>query len=143
MKCEIIIDPTCEERVVIYSKGYDSTVEEIKRIAEGSDNGIFGYLGSEIVRLDPGEIQYVSVIGNRVCAVLSEEKYLLKERLYTLEERLPESFVRINQSCIANITWMERFDTSISGTLKIRFKNGDVDYVSRRQLKTVKERIGI
>ena len=76
-------------------------------------------------------------------AVCEKNKYLLKKRLYLLEEKLPESFVKINQSCLANIKKTERFDTSISGTLKIRFKNGDTDYVSRRQLKAVKERLGI
>lgn len=143
MKCEVIIDPQCEERVVIYAKQNNPIVEEIKRIADRTGNGIFGYVGSEIVRLDPAQIQYVSVMGNKVYAVLADQKYILKDRLYVLEEMLPDCFVKINQSCLANIGWMERFDTSISGSLKIRFKNGDTDYVSRRQLKAVKERIGI
>ena len=71
------------------------------------------------------------------------EKFEIKTRLYVIEEKLPENFIKINQSCIANINQIERFDASISGTLKIRFKNGYTDYVSRRQLKNVKERIGI
>ena len=81
--------------------------------------------------------------GQILCGNNANEEYLLKERLYSLEEKLPETFVRINQSCLANIKKMDRFDTTISGTLKIQFKNGHMDYVSRRQLKTVKERIGI
>ena len=70
-------------------------------------------------------------------------KFEIKTRLYVIEEKLPENFIKINQSCIANINQIERFNASISGTLKIRFKNGYTDYVSRRQLKNVKERIGI
>ena len=80
---------------------------------------------------------------NKVCAVLKDETYQLKERLYTLEEKLPQVFVKINQSCIANIEKIGRFDASISGTLKLTFKNGWTDYVSRRQLKSIKERLGI
>ena len=60
-----------------------------------------------------------------------------------MEKKLPENFVKINQSCIANIDKINRFDASFSGTLKLIFKNSYTDYVSRRQLKTVKERIGI
>lgn len=143
VKCDVIIDCDLEEKVVIYAKEQSTAIDEIKRFVEQVSNELLGYNGSEILKLNVGEIQYITVIDNKVYAVLGKEKYHLKERLYSLEERLPENFVKINQSCLANIKKMERFDTSISGTLKIRFKNGDVDYVSRRQLKTIKERIGI
>lgn len=143
MKCEIIIDPSCQERVVIYAKEESSLVQEIKQLADGVEKELFGYAEDEIVKLSPADIYYISVIGGKVYATVGTERYLLKERLYLLEEKLPESFVKINQSCLANIKKTERFDTSISGTLKIRFKNGDTDYVSRRQLKAVKERLGI
>ena len=143
MKCEIIIDPSCEEKIVIYAKKETSLIEKIKQLAENSEKDLLGYTRDEIVRLNPADIYYISVIGGKVYAVCEKNKYLLKKRLYLLEEKLPESFVKINQSCLANIKKTERFDTSISGTLKIRFKNGDTDYVSRRQLKAVKERLGI
>ena len=143
MKCEIIINPSCEEKIIIYAKEESSLVQEIKQLAEGAKNDLFGYAEDEIVKLNPADIYYISVIGGKVYATVGKEKYLLKERLYLLEEKLPECFVKINQSCLANIKKTERFDTSISGTLKIRFKNGDTDYVSRRQLRAVKERLGI
>ncbi len=143
MKCEIIIDPVCEEKVLIYAKEKSALIEEIKKLAEQNQTELLGYKNSEISKLDLTDINCISVINNKVYAVCDKERYLLKERLYSLEEKLPENFVKINQSCLANIRKMERFDTSISGTLKIRFKNGYTDYVSRRQLKTIKERIGI
>ena len=143
MKCEIIIDPSCNERVVIYAKEESGLVQEIKQLAEGVQNDLFGFSDDEIVKLNPADIYYISVIGGKVYATVGRQRYLLKERLYFLEEKLPESFVKINQSCLANIKKTERFDTSISGTLKIHFKNGDTDYVSRRQLRAVKERLGI
>ena len=143
MKCEIIINPSCEEKIIIYAKEESSLVQEIKQLAEGAKNDLFGYAEDEIVKLNPADIYYISVIGGKVYATVGKEKFLLKERLYLLEEKLPECFVKINQSCLANIKKTERFDTSISGTLKIRFKNGDTDYVSRRQLRAVKERLGI
>ena len=95
------------------------------------------------MKLTLADVCCFSIIDGRVYAVCGNNQYLLKERLYTLEEKLPENFVKIHQSCLANIKQMERFDTSISGTLKIRFKNGYTDYVSRRQLKLIKERLGI
>ena len=143
MKCEIIIDPSCEERIVIYARKNSELLEEIKVLAESCTAEILGWRNDEIVKLCPDEIFYVSITDGKVYAVCEKERYILKDRLYILEEKLPNYFVKINQSCLANIRKAERFDTSISGTLKIFFKNGDTDYVSRRQLKSVKERLGI
>lgn len=147
VKCEIIINPSCEEKIVIYAKEKNGlkkrVLEELKKLAQETEKELFGYMGDEIVKLNPSDIHYISVTGGKVYAVCEKERYLLKERLYALEEKNLENFVKINQSCLANIRKTERFDTSVSGTLKIRFKNGDTDYVSRRQLKAVKERLGI
>lgn len=143
MKCEIIIEPHCEEKVVVYAREENALVKEIKRLTQESSTVLLGYNDSEIVNLNLMEVHCISVIGNKVYALCDSKRYLLKERLYSLEEKLPKTFVKINQSCLANIKKMESFDTSISGTLKIRFKNGHIDYVSRRQLKLIKERLGI
>ena len=112
-------------------------------MAESDQVGFIGYKDKEIISLDSSDIYCVSIIDNKVYAICEKEKLILKERLYILEEKLPGNFLKINQSCIANLNKVERFDASISGTLKLRFKNGYTDYVSRRQLKFIKERLGI
>ena len=142
MKCEIIINPLCEEKVVIYAKQKSALTEQIEKLIE-QDTTLLGYNENEIVSLNLNDINCISVISNKVYAICDNGQYLLKQRLYSLEEKLPNNFVKINQSCLANIKKMEKFDTSISGTLKILFKNGHTDYVSRRQLKLIKQRIGI
>lgn len=143
MKCEIIIDKNCEEKIVIYAREKSDLIDKIKLVLGENTNEIFGFKNDEIVKLEYEDIFYITVVDGKVTAVCEKERYILKERLYAVEEKLPKCFVKINQSCIANIRKTKKFDTSISGTLKIQFKNGDVDYVSRRQLKYVKERLGI
>ncbi len=143
MKCEVIIDAACEEKVVIFCKKNNKLVKDIQQLVEENSIGIIGYKDNEIFNLNSSDIFCIAVTDNKIYAVCEKERFQLKTRLYVLEEKLPETFVKINQSCIANIKKIERFDASVSGTLKIYFKNGYCDYVSRRQLKSVKERIGI
>lgn len=143
MKCEIIIDPDREEQVVIFAQKMTPLIRDIQELAEGADFQLAGYQDKVLVPLDPSTIFCITVIRNKTYAVCEKETFLLKERLYVLEEKLPDYFIKINQSSIANIKKIQRFDASISGTLKLRFQNGHIDYVSRRQLKYVKERIGI
>ena len=144
MEFEVILDKKLEnEKVVIYAKENSDIIDEIKNIIEKSDTRIAGYKDSEIKLLEQKDITCVAVDGGRVFAICDDSRFLLKERLYTVEDKLDGNFVKINQSCIANIEKIQMFETSIGATLKVKFKNGYCDYVSRRQLKAVKERLGL
>lgn len=79
-----------------------------------------------------------------VYVTTKEGVYRLRERLYELEEKLDQSqFIRISNSEIVNIRKMERLDTSVTGTIHL-YLNGGIDtYVSRRYVRTIKEKLGI
>lgn len=143
MKLKLLIDKNRDEEILIYAHEKTALVETIEQLVLQDNFELIGYADREAVRLNLSEICSFTVEDNKVFAATLKERYKLKYRLWQLEEKLPESFVKINQSCIANIRMIDRFDTSISGSLLVKFKNGSTDYVSRRQLKTVKERLGL
>ena len=143
MRFELIIDPSCEERVVLHARQESDLTRAIQRLVQEEPTKLVGYREGDIVPLTPAQIYCVAVEGDRVFALCREEKLQMKLRLYVLEELLGDGFVKINQSCLANISQVERFDASVTGTLKVKFKNGHTDYVSRRQLKQVKARFGM
>ena len=143
MKCTLIITDEHQEEVVIYARERTKLTDDIEALVIGSVTEIIGYGENQAIRLKTDEVTCFMVEDSKVYALTDKDKYQLKQRLYQLEEMLPDNFVKINQSCIANIRQIKKFDTSISGTLLIKFKNGYKDYVSRRQMKTVKERFGL
>lgn len=141
MKCTIFIDKEHEEEVIIYAHEESGLVASIKELTEKAAE-LTAFSGSEIVPLNINEVFFFTTDNSKVLAVTEKEKLTTKLRLYEIEERLPDCFIKINQSTIANIKKIDRFDTSVSGTLKVKFKNGAVDYVSRRNIRKVKERLG-
>ena len=143
MKCTLIITDEHEEEVVIYARERTKLTDDIEALVIGSVPELIGYKENQTVKLSSDSVYCFTVEDNKVYALTDSEKLQIKLRLYQLEEILSDSFVKINQSCIANIRKIERFDTSVSGTLLIKFKNGYKDYVSRRQMKAVKERFGL
>lgn len=144
MKYTIIIDKNREEEVIVYAKEKSALTDEIQRLVSDNNFELIGYdKNGEGVKLSVDEVYCFTAEDNKIFAITEKEKLRLKCRLYQLEEVLPEYFVKINQSCVANIRKIARFDTSVSGTLLIKFKNGYKDYVSRRQMKAVKERFGL
>lgn len=143
VKCKIEIDVNCEEEVIVRTKRITPLVKEIKRLCKEETFHLIGYQNGEGFRLTPAKICCFVVEDNKIWAITTDAKLQVKCRLYQLEEQLPENFIKINQSCIANINMIERFDASIGGTLTVKFKNGYTDWVSRRNLKHVKERLGL
>ncbi len=143
MKCTLVIDPTREEELVLYVHEKHTLAQRLEALATEGEREWIGYREGEAVRFSPEDVICFFVEDGKVWARMPREVLRVRERLYVLEPRLEDTFVKIHQSCIANIKQMKRFDTSMAGTLLVTFQNGHREYVSRRQLKIVKERIGI
>ena len=143
MKCELHIDKNLDEKVLIYAHEQNKAVDEIKSFVENQDIELIGYKDGKIEKLNPNKVNCFIIENSKIYAITDDDKYHVKLRLYNLEEMLGESFIKINQSCIANIRKIKKFDSSISGTLSVIFKNGYIDYVSRRNIKSIKERLGL
>ncbi|MBR5247315.1 MAG: LytTR family transcriptional regulator [Clostridia bacterium] len=143
MKLRIVIDPNRDEEIIIYAHEKTSLVCEIEKLVNNNSFDLIGYTEKETVKLTLNEICCFITEDNKVYALTEKDKYRLKSRLYQVEKNLNENFVKINQSCIANIKRIDKFKASVGGSLTVIFKNGYVDFVSRRNLKNVKERLGL
>lgn len=143
MKCTVIIDQNREEEVIVYAHGPTALTAQIVTLVENHGTEIIGYTDKTAEVLYPDEIICFISQSNKTYAVTEKGKYRTRDRLYSLEEKLGTSFIRINQSCIANIRKIKRFESSPYGSLSVIFTDGGKDYISRRNLKNVKERLGI
>ncbi len=142
MKLSVIIDKERDEEIIIYTHEKNALISAIEQMVE-SDLELIGYNDTQTVKLNLTDIYCFTVEDNKVYATTQNEKLRMRCRLYELERLCGDKFIKINQSCIVGITKIERFDASFRGSMKITLKNGYTDYISRRQLKNVKERLGL
>lgn len=143
MKFTVILNSEREEEVIVYAKEKNSLVKSIEDLVNGADNYFTVQNERGIKRITEKEAYCFYIEDKKVYALTEKEKLLLKMRLYSIEEKLSEDFIKINQSTVINIKKIQRFDVSVTGTLKVVLKNGYTDYVSRRRIKNVKERLGL
>lgn len=141
MKYKIKIRNDQDEDLVIYAKEDTDLLERIENLLKETDPTLFGYDGARAIRLEADEISCFFIESGRTYAHTKHGKLLIKERLYRIEEVFGDGFVKINQSCLINVSKIKRFDSSIGGALLVVLEDGYRDYVSRRQLKSVKERM--
>lgn len=141
MKYKIEILEELDADIVIYAKESSPVLEKIEAMLGELDTTVFGYNERGMIKLSEENVYCFFVESGKVYAQTASGKLLIKDRLYRLES-IFRGFVKINQSCLVNLSKIKRFDTSVGGALTVVLENGYRDYISRRQVKEVKERIG-
>ncbi len=106
--------------------------ERIDKIIAIKDNKKYLFDIKDVVRF--------YALDKKVYLTYSNEEYVVKYYLYELEEKLDKNmFIRVSNSEIMNINYIESLDTSFSGSIKLKTKTGIITYVSRSYLKEFKK----
>ncbi|MCI9675891.1 MAG: LytTR family transcriptional regulator [Lachnospiraceae bacterium] len=146
MQVEIKIDPSyTEPKIIVLTSSMTEDVSNlVKKLSENVPDFISGSRNEKMEVLEQADLIRVYANAGKVFAVTPKGEYLLRLRLYELEERLnPDRFVRISNSEIINLKKVKSFDLSITGTICVQLTNGTVTYVSRRYVSKLKKILGI
>lgn len=144
MKIEIITDTNEEELLVkIFAKQINDDVQKIISLLNKNQDSIIGFKNDQAFIIEESDIIRVYIEDKKVFIKTVDDIYSSKKRLYEIENSLGNDFIKISQSEIANIKYIKKLDFSYTGTIMLIFKNGDKSFVSRRSLKTFKDKLGI
>lgn len=146
MQIEIKIDSAVSEPkvIVLTDKMTEEVSAIVKRLSEGSMEMLAGFREEEAELIEQKDIIRAYAESGKVYAVTQKGEYVLRMRLYELEDRLEgSSFVRISNSEIINLKRVKGFDLSLAGTICVTLSNGAVTYVSRRYVAKIKQVLGI
>ena len=143
MKFRLIIDKNKDEEVVVTSKEKTELVTQIEALVQNAQHrdGFLGYAEDDTRLLTFSEIECITVQDGKTIAVCSDgTKHRIRMRLYEAESVLPDKFIRINKSAIANLSSVRRFTATIGGGVDAVFQCGYREYVSRRCFAEIKRR---
>ena len=146
MDIELIVDENIEkEKVIIYAKQNSERITDlINKISIEDINKIIGYIDTEVFILQIDEIWSFYVEENKVFAKVNNKIYKIKYRIYELEEMLENSsFIRISNSEIVNIKFIQSLDMGKVGTIIFKFKDGSTTYASRRSINKIKKYLNL
>ena len=146
MEVKIVIDEAhTTPSIVIYA---DAMTPEIlalvDKLSMDHNKKLLGYSGGEVFMIEPNSILRIHTECNKVVAVCEEGVFHLKNSLYEIDDNPPTRyFIRISGSEIANFEKVKSMDLSITGTITLKFKNGEKAYVSRRYVDKIKTHLGM
>ncbi len=145
MQVEVKIDNSCcEPRVIILTASITEEVNNlVQKISENNPQIISGSKDGRIEILEQNDLYKIYAGNGKVFAAADNGEYILRLRLYEIEERLnPSQFVRISNSEIINLKKVKNFDLSFTGTICVELMNGTTTYVSRRYVQKIKKILG-
>ncbi|MFZ4451450.1 LytTR family DNA-binding domain-containing protein [Salibacterium aidingense] len=144
MKINVEIDEAFEKlEVLIRSKVWDQEIDRLlDRLKEKERTYFAGMKGETRHIFRAEELIYLYTENKTVMAATRQGTFEMKERLYELEEKLPnDRFVRLSKSVIANLDELKQFEASFSGSLCVYFRTGEKEYVSRKYVGNIKKKI--
>ena len=146
MRFQMIVDEESEESVIATVHTPSTLTDKIEMLVleyTGKDT-VIGFTENGFTSLSFSMIECVFVERGKTFAVLHDgSRYRLDLRLYEIEQRLPQSFLRINKSAIGNIHCVKSFQSTLSGAVDAHFLCGHVEYVSRRCLSSIKRSLSL
>lgn len=146
MQIEIKIDKSrCEPRIIIETDQITDEIQEIiSKLSNSSTRMLTGFRENTLEILNQQEILRIYAQSGKVLAATTSGEYILRFRLYELEQRLdPTCFVRISNSEIINLKKVKGFDLNLVGSIRVTLTDGSVTYVSRRYISKIKQLLGI
>lgn len=146
MDIEVMLEKNrLRPKVVIHTSEMTPEISElVKRLSDYSEHILVGYNNEELILLRLEDIYRIYAQGQKVYVKTQKDTAKLKFRLYELEERLAGTqLIRISNSEIVNLKKVKSLDLSISGTITMKFDNGEKSFVSRRYVEKIKSYLGI
>ena len=125
----------------------DKMTDEIRRIVDlfsSNETPVTALQNEEeIVVLKPQEIYMVRIEGGDTVIYGEKQKYRSRKRLYELAEVLGKQFMQISKTTLINLSYIDSIEPGFSGTMLMKMKNGNKDYVSRKYLPEFKRYLGL
>ena len=147
LKVKVNIDISPEYREPYAVIRTDKVTDEIQRMIDvfsNSETPVTALQNEEdIVVLQPKEIYMVRVEDGDTIIYGARQKYRSRKRLYELAQQLGKQFMQISKTTLINLSYMDSIEPGFSGTLLLKLKNGDKDYVSRKYLPEFKKYLGL
>ncbi len=146
MQIEIKIDDSCTEpKIIIITNKVDNEINRIvNTLSSTTPEVITGFYNDLAEIISPEDIIRIYAEGGKIFASVDTKEYLLRQRLYELEEQLTKySFVRISNAEIINLKKVRNFDLSLSGTICVTLSGNTTTYVSRRYVSKIKQVLGL
>jgi len=140
-----LVNDLAEDEVLIRCSRVDDTIQKIHRyILEQSQSSqkITFYKQNQEFYFPMDDILFFETEGEHIYAHTANDAYLIKYRLYELEQILPRNFMRAAKSTIVNVLQVYSITRNLTASSLIQFIDSHKQvYVSRYYYQELRQRL--
>lgn len=133
-----------DDEIVIRCREFNKSIQKIQEsiLEISSQINLIFYKDQTEYFLPLESILFFETSDKGIDAHTVDDFYSIKNKLYELENILPNNFVRVSKSTILNINHIYSIEKNITSTSVVRFmKTHKQVYVSRNYYKKLRERL--
>ena len=130
--------------VEIHCREVTDEIERLGRYISRFDERIMGMADGHAHNVSVSEILYIESVDKKTFLYTQGSVLSTDKRLYELEEMLDEkTFFRCSKSVIVNLDKITKLKPEVTRNILATLTNGEVIVISRRNVKALKELIGV
>jgi DNA-binding LytR/AlgR family response regulator len=144
MKVTITKDIESGTAVEIHCREVTSETERLERYISRFDERLQATSEGNTYNVQIDEIFYIESVDKKTFLYTTGHVLKTEKRLYELEELLDEkTFFRASKSVIVNLNKITKLKPEVTRNILATLTNGEVIVISRRNVKALKELIGV
>lgn len=144
MKVTITKDIESGTAVEIHCREVTSETERLERYISRFDERLQAKSEGNTYNVQIDEILYIESVDKKTFLYTTGHVLQTEKRLYELEELLDEkTFFRASKSVIVNLNKITKLKPEVTRNILATLTNGEVIVISRRNVKALKELIGV
>lgn len=144
MKVTITKDIESGTAVEIHCREVTSETERLERYISRFDERLQATSEGNTYNVQLDEILYIESVDKKTFLYTTGNVLQTEKRLYELEELLDEkTFFRASKSVIVNLNKITKLKPEVTRNILATLTNGEVIVISRRNVKALKELIGL
>ena len=144
MKVTITKDIESGTAVEIHCREVTSETERLERYIRRFDERLQATSEGNTYNVQIDEILYIESVDKKTFLYTTGHVLQTEKRLYELEELLDEkTFFRASKSVIVNLNKITKLKPEVTRNILATLTNGEVIVISRRNVKALKELIGL
>ena len=144
MKVTITKDIESGTAVEIHCREVTSETERLERYISRFDERLQAASEGNTYNVQIDEILYIESVDKKTFLYTTGHVLQTEKRLYELEELLDEkTFFRASKSVIVNLNKITKLKPEVTRNILATLTNGEVIVISRRNVKALKELIGV
>ena len=144
MKVTIKKDIESGTAVAIHCREVTSETERLERYISRFDERLTASENGSTYNVQIDEILYIESVDKKTFLYTKGHVLQTEKRLYELEELLDEkTFFRCSKSVIVNLNKITKLKPEVTRNILATLTNGEIIVISRRNVKALKELIGL